>query len=83
MASLLIRNIPDDLVDELKSDARRNGRSMQAEVLNILEAAANQRRRNRDFWERADGIRALQNPTDEESWEQIHEDRERGYRDEE
>ncbi len=82
MATLLIRNVPPDLVDELKADAAKNSRSMQAEALEILRAAIEMRRRHEDFWKRADEIRRMRPPSDHESWEQIAEDRERGYRDE-
>ncbi|MBL8112794.1 MAG: Arc family DNA-binding protein [Acidobacteria bacterium] len=36
---LSIRNVPDDLVQRLRERARRNGRSIQAEILAILEGA--------------------------------------------
>ncbi len=39
-ASLTIRNIPAAVLNRLKSRAARNHRSMQGEILSILEAAA-------------------------------------------
>ena len=40
MADLLIRGIDDQVVARLKARAKRNGRSLQAEVRLILEQAA-------------------------------------------
>jgi hypothetical protein len=42
MAALTIRNLPDDVRDELRVRAAKNGRSMEAEVRAILEAACAQ-----------------------------------------
>lgn len=39
-ASLTIRNIPQDVLERLKERAARNRRSMQGEILQILEFAA-------------------------------------------
>ena len=40
MAQLLIRNLEDDIRDRLRERARRNRRSVEAEVREILRAAA-------------------------------------------
>ena len=40
MASVLIRNLPDEVVDRLKSSAKRNNRSLQQELRVVLEEAA-------------------------------------------
>ena len=40
MASMTIRNIPDDIHLAINARAKRNGRSTEAEVRLILEAAA-------------------------------------------
>ena len=39
-ASLSIKNVPDDVLLRLHSRARRNHRSLQNELLSIVEAAA-------------------------------------------
>lgn len=39
MEKLLIRNLDPELVEQLKSRAKRNGRSLSAEVKHILESA--------------------------------------------
>ena len=40
MASLTIRDIPDDILDALRHRARRNHRSLNGEVLSLLERQA-------------------------------------------
>jgi plasmid stability protein len=40
VATLTIRNLEDDVVDALKAQARRNGRSLEAEVRELLRGAA-------------------------------------------
>jgi plasmid stability protein len=37
--TLTIRNVPDDVVRELRGRARRNGRSMQSEILLVIRQA--------------------------------------------
>lgn len=39
MAALTIRNLPDDVRDQLRTRAAKHGRSMEAEVRAILTAA--------------------------------------------
>ena len=40
MATLYVRNVPEDVYERLRERARRNGRSVNAEALRILEDAA-------------------------------------------
>jgi plasmid stability protein len=40
VATLTIRNLEDDVVDALKARARRNHRSLEAEVRELLRAVA-------------------------------------------
>ena len=39
MAQLIVRNLPDEIRDLLKAQARRHGRSMEEEVRSILRDA--------------------------------------------
>jgi plasmid stability protein len=39
MADILVRNLSDETVEELKRQAEDNGRSLQAEVRMLLESA--------------------------------------------
>lgn len=41
VATLTIRNLEDNIVDALKARARRNSRSLEAEVRELLRAVAN------------------------------------------
>lgn len=45
--NLSIKNAPDDLVRRLKAQAARNHRSLQGELMAIVEAAVGERRRLR------------------------------------
>jgi plasmid stability protein len=47
MATITIRNIPDEVVEMIKNRARRNGRSMEQEVRSILSGVAHDRERAR------------------------------------
>ncbi len=37
MSDLLVRNVPEDVLDRLRRRAAENGRSLQQEILEILE----------------------------------------------
>ena len=52
MASLVVRNLDDDLVRRLKERARAEGRSAEAERRRILEEPLRPRRSGRELWER-------------------------------
>ena len=43
MANLLIRNLDDDVLKELKSAAKAHGRSLQAEIHEVLRNASARR----------------------------------------
>lgn len=55
MAQLLVRDIPQDIVEALKRRAAEHGRSAEAEHRLILEAALRPGRAG--FWERAIALR--------------------------
>jgi plasmid stability protein len=40
--SLSIKNVPDDIVDRLRARAARNRRSLQGELLDLVERAAHE-----------------------------------------
>lgn len=56
MAQLLVRDIPQDIVEALKRRAAEHGRSAEAEHRLILEQALRPGRAG--FWERAARLRA-------------------------
>ena len=40
VATLYVRNVPEGVIEKLRANARANGRSLNAEALEILEEAA-------------------------------------------
>lgn len=40
MAQVLVRNLPDDVVEKLRARAARHGRSLEAELRSVLEEVA-------------------------------------------
>ena len=57
MSDILVRDVPTDLLDSLKARAARNGRSLQREVMIILEGTLKDEARRRDAIVAADEIR--------------------------
>ena len=76
MAQILVRRLPDAVVERLKARAKRNSRSLEAEVRDILEQAA--RGKKAEFFEAADAMRArLAGRHHTETVELLREDRDR------
>lgn len=46
MGQVLVRNLPTEVVRKLKMRARQHGRSLQEELKNILEQAAQQNKKD-------------------------------------
>ncbi len=71
-ASLSIKNVPDAVVERLRARAARNRRSLQGELLHLIERAADELPTisARDVYER---IRKLKLPTGESSADIIRE----------
>jgi plasmid stability protein len=51
MATLFVKDFPDDIYEELKERARANGRSLAAEVRVILQQAVPPRRSQKEVAE--------------------------------
>jgi antitoxin FitA len=70
--SLSIKNVPDDVVERLRQRAARNRRSLQGELLDLVERAANEvpTISARDVFDR---IRKLNLPAGESSADIIRE----------
>jgi antitoxin FitA len=69
-----IKNVPDDIAEELRERAARNHRSLQGELMAIIEAAAGKE----SFLspsEFLDGVRTLGLRTPAESRSMVREDR--------
>jgi plasmid stability protein len=60
MATLTIRNLPDEVQQKLREIAAANGRSMEAEARAVLTDAVETARRTRASKEAADALRNLQ-----------------------
>ena len=71
-ASLSIKNVPDDVVERLRARAARNRRSLQGELLDLLERAVDEvpTISARDVYER---IRKMNLPAGESSADIIRE----------
>jgi plasmid stability protein len=76
MASVLIRNLDDDLLKQLKAAAKAHGRSLQAEIHDVLRNAGTRRlaetRRLSAQW-----IKRLQGGTHSDTADLIRNDRDR------
>jgi plasmid stability protein len=69
MASITIRDIPDDLFDRFKDMAKEDRRSINAEVIDVLEKAVqirNLRRQRLSALEEIDRIRTSQPVSNEQ-----------------
>lgn len=71
--SVSIKNIPDELAERLRERARRNHRSLQGELISILEEAARPQRLT--AWELHQQIKAMEFSTPSESVEIIRRER--------
>ena len=78
--NLSIRNAPDDVVVRIKARAARNHRSLQGELMAIVEAAANEPLREKiDARELLVRVRALGIKSPDESDKTIREARDTRY----
>ena len=81
MATLHVRNVPDDLYESLRRRAREEGRSINAEAIELLRPALVERDRLSiaELLARAEQLRATQTPDPDAptAVEMIREDRER------
>jgi plasmid stability protein len=77
MSQILIRNLPEETVESLKRQAKRNSRSLEAEARDILRREATKAERREDFLQFAAQIRAANGPQRTDSVELIRADRER------
>ncbi len=78
MASITVRNLDDDVVERLKYKAKQNGRSLEAEVRELLKQAAD-RKTPEELLAIADRIAAMtpEGVKQTDSAELLREDRDR------
>ena len=80
MPSLLVRNLPDQLYEALRRQAKRNGRSLSAEVIAILREELARPHLTRDeIRRRIEARRRVWGTLDRPAAEYIREDREGGH----
>jgi len=77
-----VRGVPDELYEELRVEAKREGRSIGAQAIVLLRTGLEERRRRTDLVLRLEEVRRRfqirpGGPTPEEL---IREDRDRGHR---
>lgn len=83
MATLYVENVPDDVYKALRKRAKKNGKSMAAEVVDILKRSVPteaELKRRREFYDRMAEFRARSPLTPgpfPSAEEMIREDRER------
>jgi plasmid stability protein len=66
MATLFLRNVPDDLYEALRKRARQNRRSIAAEVLAVLEQnipTARELRSRREVIRRLQHLQSISSPS--------------------
>ena len=77
MSNILVRDLSPETVNNLKERAKRNHRSLQAEVRDILEREGKSRLSREEFLKVMDGIRERAGPQTSDSVDLIREDRDR------
>lgn len=76
MPNLLIRNVPVKMLSALKARAKKNNRSVQAEVMEILDSDAKSAEAEANFWRLSEKIRKkLEGTIQSDSTELIREAR--------
>ncbi|MHB8469291.1 MAG: FitA-like ribbon-helix-helix domain-containing protein [Gaiellaceae bacterium] len=82
MATLYVRNVPTELYAELKQWAEDSCRSVNAEILDVLEREAAERRQRAEFQRRLAELRQRYEPIVGPPWPEdlIREDRDRGHK---
>jgi plasmid stability protein len=77
MSQILVRNLSPETVERLRAQAKRNRRSLEAEVRVIIEQAGRPKYTLEDFQRMTAEIRAAAGPQRSDSADLIREDRER------
>ncbi|MGH2934430.1 MAG: FitA-like ribbon-helix-helix domain-containing protein [Gaiellaceae bacterium] len=82
MATLYVRNVPDDVYEKLQAWAAENGRSLNAVILEILAEQAERRKSYAEFERRFAELKAKNRPVVGPPWPEdlIREDRDHGHK---
>lgn len=81
MANMTIKQIPEDVHEALRRDARHEGKSVNAYVIGLLRQAVEERRRRAVLRDRRDDFRRFMAtlPGMSDSTELLREDRNQGH----
>jgi hypothetical protein len=82
MATLYVRDVPPEIYDEVKRWAARSGRSMNAEMLVLLEREAERRKKSSEWWQSVLDLQAEISPLSPNAprpEDIIREDRDHGH----
>lgn len=81
MRSITIRQVPDELHEEIKKAAAAEGKSVNSHILTLLERSADERRRRAIMRTRREEFREFLStlPRLSDSTELIREDRDKGH----
>jgi plasmid stability protein len=77
MSNILVRGLSEETLSDLRERAKRNNRSLAAEVREILERDRKSRLTREEFLRIMDGIRERSGPQTSDSTDLIREDRDR------
>ena len=82
MATLYVRNVPAELSAEIQRWASESGRSVNAEVIDVLAHEVEARRRREDFREKLEALRSRPPLLTGPPWPEdiIRQDRDRGHK---
>jgi hypothetical protein len=82
MATLYVRDVPPKLYAQLKRWAAGSGRSVNAEMLALLEREAERRKQHGDWWQKVLDLRSeiSLSPDAPRPEDLIREDRDHGHR---
>lgn len=82
MATLYVRNVPADLYAEIQRWAAESGRSVNAEMIDLLTQAADRRRSQAEWWAKLQELRTRITPVEGPPWPEdlIRRDRDLGHR---
>jgi len=81
VATLYVRNVPEPLYAQLMRWAEESGRSVNSEMLALLEREAERRERHADWWQKVQKVRAEIRlpPGSPRAEDIIREDRDHGH----
>ena len=80
VATVYVRNVPADLYERIKKRAAAAGRSINAELLDVLERDDADHLQRDEFHRRLSALRAKYPPVESHAAELIREDRDRGHK---